>query len=401
MDDHQLAGNGTPDTASATAAPFLPFALPDIGDEEIAAVVECLRSGWVTTGPATRRFEAAFAAYLGDGVQAISVNSATAGLHLALEALGIGPGDEVIVPTLTFTATAEVVRYLGAQPVLADVDPLTLNIDPRAIEAAITPRTRAVVPVHYAGMACDMEAILALARRHGLRVVEDAAHAFPTRYQGRLVGTLDSDITVFSFYANKTMTTGEGGMVVVRDPELARRIKLMRLHGISQDAFDRYVSKTPAWFYEVVAAGFKYNLTDIAAAIGIEQLRKIDRFLDRRQALAARYDAALAELPLVLPPRPDGDSTHAWHLYVVRLSAGAPLRRDELINRLSERGIGTSVHFIPLHRQPYWRENCAAEPARFPVAETAFDAMLTLPLYTRMRDADQERVIDALKSLLS
>ena len=403
MDDHQLAEAATtPATPAApVVAPFLPFALPDIGEEEIAAVVECLRSGWVTTGPTARRFEAAFRDYLGTDVQAISVNSATAGLHLALESLGIGPSDEVIVPTLTFTATAEVVRYLGAQPVLADVDPLTLNIDPRAIEAAITPRTRAVVPVHYAGMACDMEAILALARRHGLRVVEDAAHAFPTRYQGRLVGTLDSDITVFSFYANKTMTTGEGGMVVVRDPELARRIKLMRLHGISQDAFDRYVSKTPAWFYEVVAAGFKYNLTDIAAAIGIEQLRKIDRFLDRRQALAARYDAALAELPLVLPPQPDGDSTHAWHLYVVRLSAGAPLRRDELINRLSERGIGTSVHFIPLHRQPYWRENCAAEPARFPVAETAFDAMLTLPLYTRMRDADQERVIDALKSLLS
>jgi dTDP-4-amino-4,6-dideoxygalactose transaminase len=393
MDDHQLA--------EPAAAPFLPFALPDIGEEEIAAVVECLRSGWVTTGPTARRFEAAFRDYLGTDVQAISVNSATAGLHLALESLGIGPGDEVIVPTLTFTATAEVVRYLGAQPVLVDVDPLTLNIDPRAIEAAITPRTRAVVPVHYAGMACDMDAILALARRHGLRVVEDAAHAFPTRYQGRLVGTLDSDITVFSFYANKTMTTGEGGMVVVRDPKLARRIKLMRLHGISQDAFDRYVSKTPAWFYKVVAAGFKYNLTDIAAAIGIEQLRKIDRFLERRQTLAARYDAALADLPLVLPPRPDADSTHAWHLYVVRLSAGAPFRRDELINRLSERGIGTSVHFIPLHRQPYWRENCVAEPARFPVAEAAFDAMLTLPLYTRMSDADQARVIDALKSLLS
>jgi dTDP-4-amino-4,6-dideoxygalactose transaminase len=401
MDDHQLAASAiTPAVAPATV-PFLPFALPDIGEEEIAAVVECLRSGWVTTGPTARRFEAAFRDYLGADLHAISVNSATAGLHLALESLGIGPGDEVIVPTLTFTATAEVVRYLGAQPVLVDVDPATLNIDPQAIEAAITPRTRAIVPVHYAGMACDMDAILALARRHHLRVVEDAAHAFPTRYQGRLVGTLDSDITVFSFYANKTMTTGEGGMVVVRDPELARRIKLMRLHGISQDAFDRYVSKTPAWFYEVVAAGFKYNLTDIAAAIGIEQLRKIDRFLERRQALAARYDAALADLPLALPPRPDGNSTHAWHLYVVRLHADAPLRRDELINRLSERGIGTSVHFIPLHHQPYWRENCAAQAARFPVAEAAFEAMLTLPLYTRMGDTDQQRVIDALTSLLS
>ncbi|MFC4931129.1 DegT/DnrJ/EryC1/StrS family aminotransferase [Massilia sp. GCM10023247] len=393
MDDHQLAETAAP--------PFLPFALPDIGEEEIGAVVECLRSGWVTTGPATRRFESAFRDYLGADVQAISVNSATAGLHLALESLGIGPGDEVIVPTLTFTATAEVVRYLGAQPVLVDVDAGTLNMSPAAVEAAITPRTRAIVPVHYAGMACDMDAILAIARRHALRVVEDAAHAFPTRYRGRLVGTLDSDITVFSFYANKTMTTGEGGMVVVRDPELARRIRLMRLHGISQDAFDRYVSKTPAWFYEVVAAGFKYNLTDIAAAIGIEQLRKIDRFLERRATLAARYDAALAGLPLVLPPRPEGDSTHAWHLYVVRLTAAAPLRRDELIVRLSQLGIGTSVHFIPLHRQPYWRDNCASSPDNFPVAEGAFDAMLTLPLYTRMRDADQERVIQGLRTLLS
>ena len=418
MDDHQLADAAAPFPAAATpaappaarledtpqdapAAPFLPFALPDIGEEEIAAVVACLRSGWVTTGPATRRFEAAFGAYLGAGVEAISVNSATAGLHLALEALGIGPGDEVIVPTLTFTATAEVVRYLGAQPVLVDVDPLSLNMSPAAVEAAITPRTRAIVPVHYAGMACAMDELLAIARAYGLRVVEDAAHAFPTRYRGRLVGTLDSDITVFSFYANKTMTTGEGGMVVVRDPELARRIRLMRLHGISQDAFDRYVSKTPAWFYEVVAAGFKYNLTDIASAIGLEQLRKIDGFLARRRQLAARYDAALAQLPLVLPPRPAGDSTHAWHLYVVRLRAEAPLARDELILRLSQLGIGTSVHFIPLHRQPYWRDNCASDPARFPVAEAAYGAMLTLPLYTRMGDADQERVITALQALLS
>ncbi|MEW6022572.1 MAG: DegT/DnrJ/EryC1/StrS family aminotransferase [Pseudomonadota bacterium] len=418
MDDHQLANAGAPSAAADTpaapptarledtrqdapAAPFLPFALPDIGEEEIAAVVACMRSGWVTTGPATRRFEAAFAAYLDAGVQAISVNSATAGLHLALEALGIGPGDEVIVPTLTFTATAEVVRYLGAQPVLVDVDPLSLNMSPAAVEAAITPRTRAIVPVHYAGMACAMDELLAIARAHGLRVVEDAAHAFPTRYRGRLVGTLDSDITVFSFYANKTMTTGEGGMVVVRDPELARRIRLMRLHGISQDAFDRYVSKTPAWFYEVVAAGFKYNLTDIASAIGLEQLRKIDGFLARRRQLAARYDAALAHLPLVLPPRPTGDSTHAWHLYVVRLRAEAPLARDELILRLSQLGIGTSVHFIPLHRQPYWRDNCASDPARFPVAEAAYGAMLTLPLYTRMGDADQDRVITALQALLS
>lgn len=387
--------------ADSAAQPFLPFALPDIGDEEIAAVVQCLRSGWVTTGPATRQFEHEFKAYLGAGVDTISVNSATAGLHLALEALGIGPGDEVIVPTLTFTATAEVVRYLGATPVFVDVDPATLNLSPTAAEAAITRQTRAIIPVHYAGMACDMDALLELAQAHKLRIVEDAAHAFPTRYKGRLVGTLESDITVFSFYANKTMTTGEGGMVVTRSPELARRIRLMRLHGISQDAFNRYVSETPAWFYEVVAAGFKYNLTDIASAIGIEQLRKIDRFLQRRTQLAQRYDAALAGLPLLLPPRPDAGSTHAWHLYVVRLAPGARIGRDELIARLSQRGIGTSVHFIPLHRQPYWRDTCQLSPAQFPVADASYQSILTLPLYTKMRDADQERVIGALRELLA
>jgi dTDP-4-amino-4,6-dideoxygalactose transaminase len=393
MADHPLT--------DACAPAFLPFALPDIGEEEIAAVVACLRSGWVTTGPATRQFEQEFRAYLGGEVETISVNSATAGLHLALESLGIGPGDEVILPTLTFTATAEVVRYLGATPVFVDVDPASLNLSPTAVQAAITSRTRAIVPVHYAGMACDMDALLELARAHGLRVVEDAAHAFPTRYRGRLVGTLDSDITVFSFYANKTMTTGEGGMVVTRDPELARRIRLMRLHGISQDAFNRYVSRTPAWFYEVVAAGFKYNLTDIASAIGIEQLRKINHFLARREQLAHRYDKALGGLPLVLPPRPEGGSTHAWHLYVVRLAPAARYGRDELINELSRRGIGTSVHFIPLHRQPYWRDTCALSPGRFPVAEASYHAMLTLPLYTKMTDADQERVVAAMHELLA
>jgi dTDP-4-amino-4,6-dideoxygalactose transaminase len=399
----------------AAVEPFLPFALPDIDDAEIDAVVACLRSGWVTTGPTARQFEHDFAAYLnaaagtdegsgagtGTALHAISVNSATAGLHLALEGLGIGPGDEVIVPTMTFTATAEVVRYLGAQPVLVDVDPRDMNIALDAVEAAITPRTRAIMPVHYAGLACDMDALLALARRHGLRVVEDAAHAFPTRYRGRLVGTLDSDVTVFSFYANKTMTTGEGGMVVTRNAELARRVRLMRIHGISQDAFHRYVSRTPAWFYEVVAAGFKYNLTDIAAAIGIQQLRKIDRFARRREQLARRYDEGLAGLPLRLPAHAEASSSHAWHLYVVRLAPDAPLDRDALISALSQRGIGTSVHFIPLHRHPYWRDSCDLAPGRFPAAEACFERMLTLPLYTKMSDADQDRVIRAMHELLA
>ena len=273
----------------STSKEFLPFALPDTGDEEIAEVTAAIRSGWVTTGPRTKRFEEEFARFLGDAsLHCMAVNSATAGLHLALEALGIGPGDEVITTTHTFTATAEVVRYLGADVVLVDVDPVTLCIDVRQVEAAITPRTKAVIPVHYGGLSADMPALLALARQHGLKIVEDAAHALPTTCQGRLVGTLESEATVFSFYANKTMTTGEGGMVVTRSAEIAERIKTMRLHGINRDAFDRFRSTKPAWYYEVVAPGFKYNLTDIAAAMGLAQLAKFPRFLARRQELAAR-----------------------------------------------------------------------------------------------------------------
>ncbi len=382
--------------------PFLPFARPDIGEAEIAAVTQALRSGWVTTGPKTREFEQAFTDYLGgNGLQSIAVNSATAGLHLALEALGISPGDEVIAPTLTFTATVEVVRYLGADPVLVDVDPVTLNIDPDAIRAAITPRTKAIMPVHYAGLACRMDEILAIAREHGLKVVEDAAHALPTTWQGQLVGQLQSDVTVFSFYANKTITTGEGGMAVTRDPALAERMRVMRLHGMSRDAFDRFSSKTPAWYYEIVAPGFKYNMTDVAAAMGVEQLARLPQFVQRRQYLAARYQAQLAGLPLVLPAdAPTGD-THAWHLYVVRLAPGARAGRDEIIQALSDRGIGTSVHYVPLHRQPYWRDRYQLTPTGFPHAEAAYQGMLSLPLFTAMHDADQDRVIAALHELLA
>ena len=381
--------------------PFLPFARPDIGEAEIAAVTQALRSGWVTTGPKTKEFEQAFTDYLGgNGLQSIAVNSATAGLHLALEALGIGPGDEVIAPTLTFTATVEVVRYLGADPVLVDVDPVTLNIDPDAIRAAITPRTKAIMPVHYAGLACRMDEILAIAREHGLKVVEDAAHALPTTWQGQLVGQLQSDVTVFSFYANKTITTGEGGMAVTRHPALAERMRVMRLHGMSRDAFDRFSSKTPAWYYEIVAPGFKYNMTDVAAAMGVEQLARLPQFVQRRQHLAARYQAQLAGLPLVQPADAPAGDTHAWHLYVVRLAPGARAGRDEIIQALSDRGIGTSVHYMPLHRQPYWRDRYQLTPARFPHAEAAYQCMLSLPLFTAMHDADQDRVIAALHELL-
>lgn len=383
------------------STPFLPFARPDITDAEIAAVTQALRSGWVTTGPQARAFEQAFTDYLGgNGLQSIAVNSATAGLHLALESLGIGPGDEVIAPTLTFTATVEVVRYLGADPVLVDVDPATLNITPEAIRAAITPRTKAIMPVHYGGLACDMGAILAIAREHGLKVVEDAAHALPSTWQGTLVGQLQSDVTVFSFYANKTITTGEGGMAVTRNAQLAERMRVMRLHGMNRDAFDRFTSKTPAWYYEVVAPGFKYNLTDTAAALGLVQLKRLPQFVQRRQHLAARYHAQLTGLPLVLPATAPAGDVHAWHLYVVRLAPGARLDRDELIQALADQGIGTSVHYVPLHRHPYWRDRYKLTPERFPQAEAAYQAMLSLPLFTAMQDADHDRVIAALHALL-
>lgn len=385
---------------TTTNQPFLPFALPEIGDEEIAEVADSLRSGWLTTGPKAARFEGAFKEALGVELHAIAVNSATSGLHLALEALGIGPDHEVITSVLTFTATAEVARYLGADVRFVDIDPVTLNLDPAAIDGAINARSRAILPVHYAGLACDMDRILSTARAHNLRVVEDAAHALPATCNGKLVGTLDSDVTVFSFYANKTITTGEGGMIVTRNPPLADRMRVMRLHGIDRDAFSRFRSTLPAWYYEVVAPGFKYNLTDVAAAIGIHQLRKLDRFAKRRRELAARYHYELSKLPLILPADAPSNDEHAWHLYVVRLS-DARISRDELIQALSDHGIGTSVHYVPLHRQPYWRDRYRLTPEMFPNAEAAYQSMVSIPLYTRMSDDDQTRVIRALHAILS
>jgi dTDP-4-amino-4,6-dideoxygalactose transaminase len=397
---------------TAGELPFLPFALPELGEEEIAEVVDALRSGWITTGPKARRFEQDFVAFLDampappnaatgrPPLEAIAVNSATAGLHLALEALGIGPGDEVITTTHTFTATAEVVRYLGADVVLVDIDPATLNIDPVLVEAAITPRTKAIIPVHFAGLAAPMDAILDIARRYGLKVVEDAAHALPTTCQGQAIGTMASDATVFSFYANKTITTGEGGMVVTRDPQIAQRIKVMRLHGISRDAFDRFTAKTPSWYYEIVAPGFKYNLTDIAAALGIHQLKRVSGFQQRRAEIARRFHEAFADLPLVLPPGPARGDLHAWHLYVVRLADGAPIDRNTFIQQLFALGIGVSVHYIPLHLHPYWRERYALTAAQFPRSQHAYERMASLPLYTKMSEADVERVIGAVRQVL-
>jgi dTDP-4-amino-4,6-dideoxygalactose transaminase len=379
---------------------FLPFALPDIGEEEIAEVTDTLRSGWLTTGPKTRQFEQAFADAVGGGVTALAVNSATSGLHLALEAAGIGAGDEVITTPYTFTATAEVIRYLGAHPVFVDVDPATLNIDPSRIEAALTPRTRAIVPVHFAGLACDMDPILKIARRRGLRVIEDAAHALPTTYRGASVGSLGSDATVFSFYATKTLATGEGGMIVTRSQELAARCRVMRLHGIDRDAFDRYTSDKPAWYYEVIAPGYKYNMTDLAASLGLAQLRKIQRFQQQRADIAASYDSAFSRLPVLLPAHAPGVDLHAWHLYVLRLRAQSPVGRDEFIKEMSNRGIGCSVHFIPLHLHPYWRTTYRLSPEDYPCSLAAYQSAISLPIYTKMETADTQRVIEAVREIL-
>lgn len=379
---------------------FIPFALPEIGEAEVAEVVACLRSGWVTTGPRAKQFEADFSEFLGGGVDSIAVNSATSGLHLALEAAGIGAGDEVITTTHTFTATVEVIRYMGADPVLVDIDPETFCIDVGAIEAAITSRTKAIIPVHFAGLAAEMVAILALAKKHQLRVIEDAAHALPTTCGGKLVGTLDSDVTVFSFYANKTITTGEGGMLVTRNPEIARRARVMRLHGINRDAFDRFTAKVPSWYYEVVAPGFKYNLTDIAASLGIHQLKKATAFQEKRARIAALYDEALAGLPIIRPPHAVSGDLHSWHLYVTQLSDDARVSRDGFIDRMFEQGIGCSVHYIPLHLHPYWRDTYKLTPEMFPVSQRVYERTVSLPLYTRMTEGDAARVVAAVRKAL-
>jgi dTDP-4-amino-4,6-dideoxygalactose transaminase len=380
-------------------APFLPFALPDIGEEEIAEVVDALRSGWITTGPKTKKFEEAFADFIGCR-HALAVNSATAGLHLALDAIGLGRGDKVITTPYTFTATAEVIRYFDADPIFSDIDPRTFNLDVDALEQTIEnaiaehgTRVKAIIPVHIAGQSCQMGRIRDLAARHGLKVIEDAAHALPTTYDGQLVGTL-SDLTVFSFYATKTIATGEGGMVVTNDDDMAKRIKMMRLHGFNRDAWDRYNSPKAAWYYEILAPGFKYNLTDLASALGLHQLAKARRFHAQRKAIAERYDAAFHGVDgLGIPhvERPQDD--HAWHLYMLKVPKG---HRDAFFEEMRLRGVGCSVHFIPLHLHPFWRERYGLKPQDFPAATSAFESELSLPIYTRMNDGDVERVISAV-----
>jgi perosamine synthetase len=377
---------------------FLPFAEPLLGDEEIDAVVDCLRSGWLTSGLKVRQFEQEFREYVGCD-HALAVNSCTSALHVALEAVGVGPGDEVITSPMTFAATVAVIEHLGARPVLVDCDPVSLNLDPSRIPAAITPRTRAIVPVHFAGQACDMDAILAIARTHGLAVVEDAAHALPTLHRGRKVGTL-GDITCFSFYATKTVTTGEGGMAVTNDAAYADRMRVMHLHGMSRDAWKRY-TREGSWHYDILAAGFKYNLTDIAAAIGIEQLRRCDPFHARRHDIALRYHDAFAGLRgLEVPFVPDPDA-HAWHLYVIRTSDRLACDRDGFIRGLAAANIGTSVHFIPVHLHPYYRNKYGYLPSDYPNALAAYQRIVSLPIYPKMTDEDVQDVIGAVTTLVT
>ena len=381
---------------------FIPFARPSLGEEEAAAAADVVRSGWLTTGPQTREFESRFAEYIGCRY-AIAVNSCTAGLHLGLESLGIGPGDKVITTPFTFTATAEIIRYLGADPIFSDIDPCTLNLDPEGLRQTLERhQARAIIPMHYGGNPCAMDEILKIADTHGCSVMCDAAHAFPTKYEGRYVGALADDISVFSFYANKTICTGEGGMVATDDSKLADRMKVMRLHGIDRDTFERHRSTTPEWFYRVVAPGYKYNMPDLAAAIGLKQLAKAEEFRLARERIARIYYAAFQDCPLQLPAKPAANDQHAWHLYAIQLQLDKlRIDREQFINELSDAGIGSSVHYIPLHMQPYWQQRYGLQESDFPVASGAYARIVSLPIYPGLSDSDVERVVATVTHILS
>jgi dTDP-4-amino-4,6-dideoxygalactose transaminase len=376
---------------------FLPFSPPCVGEEEIQEVVDTLRSRWITTGPKTRRFEVEFAAYLG-APGALALNSCTAGLHLALATLGVGPGDEVITTPITFAASVNVIEHVGARPVLVDVEPDTLNIDPAAVVAAVTPRTCAILPVHYAGHPADLDPLRELAQQAELAIVEDAAHAIPARYKGQPIGS-GLNLVAFSFYATKNLTTGEGGMLT-GDPALLDRARILSLHGMSRDAWKRY-DQEGSWRYDILVPGFKYNMTDIQAALGLWQLQKLHRFQDRRREVVRRYaeafrDEEALELPVERP-----EVQHAWHLYVLRLRpAVLQIGRDQVIAELARRNIGTSVHFIPIHLHPYYRDKYAYAPTAFPVALENYERMLTLPLHAGLGDQDVADVIEAVMDVL-
>jgi dTDP-4-amino-4,6-dideoxygalactose transaminase len=382
---------------TTTIVKSVPFHIPCIGKEEINAVVETLESGWITTGPKTKSFEEAFARHIG-ARHAIAVNSCTAALHLSLEAIGLKEGDEVLLPTLTFTATAEVVTYFKAKPVLVDVDPVHFNLSVDDTQRKITPKTRCIIPVHFAGHACPMDPILDLAKSKKLAVIEDAAHAIPAKYKGRNIGTL-SAMTAFSFYATKTLATGEGGMVTTDDDALADRIRMMRLHGMSRDAWKRYRADGN-WRYEIIEAGYKYNLTDLQSALGLVQLARCMEMWKSRARIAQKYTQALASMEAYHSLPVASDVQHAWHLFVVLVDPSKLcIHRDQVIEELRERGIGTAVHFIPLHLHRYYREKWGYHTGDFPIAEEYFDRCISLPIYPGMTDEDVTQVIEALDEI--
>jgi perosamine synthetase len=368
----------------------IPFHKAHITDEEINLVVETIKSGWLTMGPKTIEFEEKFRDYIykdeNEKGYAVSCNSCTAALHLALKAIGLKSGDEVIVPTNTFIATAEVVTYFGAKPVLCDIEENTHNIDVSKIENLITEKTKAIIPVHFAGQPCDMDEILKIAKKYNLFVIEDAAHALPSRYKGRMIGTI-GDITCFSFYATKTLTTGEGGMATTFNENYAKNMKINRLHGISRDAWDRYTLKG-SWYYEVVDNGLKYNTTDINSALGLAQLKKVDWMRKRREEIANMYTSAFKGTK-VIPPIVKPYRETSWHLYVIKVN-----NRDELHEKLKEKGIGTSVHFIPVHKHPYYKKTYGYKDKDYPVANYVYEKSLSLPIYPDLSDEDVEYIID-------
>jgi perosamine synthetase len=378
----------------------IPFHRPSITAAERAAVLDVLESGWLTTGERALAFEGAIAAAVGTR-HAVAVNSATAALHLALEALGIGPDDEVVVPTYTFAACGEVVRYLGARPRLVDVDARSMNITAETAEAALRPNTKAIIVVHFGGLLAAIEPIVDLAARAGIAVVEDAAHALPASRSGRSAGSF-GDAGALSFYATKTVTTGEGGCLVTNTDRIAARSRVTRLHGISGDVWKRHTS-TGSWYYEIEDVGFKYNLTDLAAALGIVQLERAEETRAERERVARRYVSGIGAVlgeAVELPAQPGTDTVHAWHLFPIRLRDGGAERRAAVIEALRRAGIGTSVHFIPLHLHPYYRRTYGYKPGDFPVAEAQYEREISLPIYPDLPDAEVDRVVDALAEAL-
>jgi dTDP-4-amino-4,6-dideoxygalactose transaminase len=360
-------------------------------------VIDTLRSDWITTGPKTRQFEQEFQAFVGADA-ALALNSCTAALHIALAALDIGPGDEVITTPMTFAASVNVIEHVGATPVLVDVSPDTLCIDPARVAAAITPRTKAILPVHYTGHPSEMRPLLDLARRHNLYIVEDAAHSLPASYEGQSIGSI-GDFTAFSFYATKNLTTAEGGMLTGR-ADLMDRARMLSLHGMSRDAFQRY-SAEGSWFYEIVEPGFKYNMTDIQAALGLIQLKRLESMQGRRRTIVDRYAAAFVDSDAIQTPVERDNVQHAWHLYVLRLHLDQlTINRARFIEELKERNIGTSVHFIPVHLHPYYRDKYGWQPDDFPVAFREYQRLVSIPLHPRLTDADVEDVIAAVRDVV-